>query len=81
MNAIGDERGDFIGGACVMGFHRSEEEIVAGGLWGFHGKEIDAGNRFQEGSGGVGTMQRIGDWMGSRSGAVGFCGGEDFFDE
>lgn len=81
MNTIGDERGDFIGGAGVMGFHRGEEEVVAGGLWGFHGKEIGAGNRFHERSGGIGTMQRIGDRMGGRGSAVDFCRSKDFFDE
>ena len=81
MNAIGDERGNFIGGASVMGLQRGEEEVVAGGLRGLHRKEIGAGNRFRERSVGIRAVQRIGHGMRSRSGAVGLCGGEDFFDE
>ena len=81
MNAIGYERGDFVGGASVMGLQCGEEEVVAGGLRGLHRKEIGAGNRFPEYSVGIRAVQRIGYRMRSRGGAVGFCGSEDFFDE
>lgn len=81
MNAIGDERGDFIGRSRVMPLQRGEEEVVAGGLRGFHGEEVGTGNRFREGSGGIGTVERIGDRMGRRGGAVDFCRSKDFFDE
>ena len=81
MNAIGDERGDFVGGSSVMGLQRGEEEVVAGGLRGLHCEEIGAGNRFRERSVGIRAVQRIGHGMRSRGRAVGLCGSEDFLDE
>ena len=81
MDAVGDERGDFVGGTRVMSLQRNEEEIMAGDLRGFHRKEIGAGNRFGERSTGIRAVEGIGDRMSGRGRAVGFCGGEDFFDE
>ena len=81
MNTIGDEGGDFIGSAGVMGLQRGEEEVMARGLRSFHREEVGAGNRFGESSGGIGTVQGIGNRMGGRGGAVNFCGGEDFLNE
>ena len=81
MDAMCDERGDFVGGTRVMGLQRGEEEIMAGDLRGLHRKEIGAGNRFGERSTGIRAVEGIGDRMSGRGRAVGFCGGEDFFDE
>ena len=81
MNAIGDERGDFIGSTGVMGLQRGEEEVVAGGLRSFHREEVSTRNGFREGSGGIRAVQGIGDRMGGRGGVVGLCGGEDFLNE
>lgn len=70
MDAMGDERGDFVGGTRVMSLQRGEEEIMAGDLRGLHRKEIGAGNRFGELSTGIRTMQRIGGRMSGRGRAV-----------
>lgn len=81
MDAVGDERGDFVGGTRVMGLQCGEEEVVAGGLRGLHRKEIGAGNRFGKSSTGICAVEGIGDRMSGRGRAVRLCGGEDFFDE
>ena len=81
MIAVGNERGDFICRARVMSLQSGEEEIMAGGLWGFHGEEIRAGNRFDKRSGGIRTMQRVSNRMGGRGGVVNLCGGKDFLNE
>lgn len=81
MDAMGDERGDFVGGTCVMGLQGGEKEIMSGSLRGFHRKEIGAGNRFGKSSPGIRAVEGIGDQMSGRGRAVGIRSGEDFFDE
>lgn len=63
MDAMCDERGDFVGGTRVMSLQRGEEEIMAGYLRGLHRKEIGAGNRFRERSTSIRAVEGIGDRM------------------
>jgi hypothetical protein len=81
MNAVGNERRDFICRARVMSLQSGEEEIMAGGLWGLHGEEIRARNRFGKRSGGIRTMQRVGHRMSGRCSPVAFCSNENFLNQ
>ena len=81
MDAAGDERGDFIGRAQVMRLQGREEKVVAGGLRGFHRKEVHPRDGFRKASQSIRTMQRISDGVGGRSGAVRFCSCYDFLDK
>lgn len=81
MNAVGDERGDFIGRAQVMRLQGREEKVVAGGLRGFHRKEVRPWDGFRKASQGVRTVQRISDRTGGRSGAVRCCSCHNLLDK
>lgn len=81
MNDVCNERGDFIGRTHMMCLQSGEEEVMACGLRGFHRKEVGPRNRFRKTTESIGTVQRISDRVGCRSGAVGFCRCYDFLDE
>ena len=81
MDTVGDERGDFIGRAQVMRLQGREEKVVAGGLRGFHCKEVRPRDGFRKASQSIRTVQRISDRVGGRSGAVRFRSCYDFLDK